>query len=132
VTKVFVNGCFDILHPGHIRLLAYAKSLGDTLVVGLDSDRKVSQDKGASRPVNPYGFRAEIMAAIRYVDEVCFFDTEEQLAELVKVVSPDIMVIGSDWQGKKVVGSEHAGEVKFFDRIDSYSTTETIQDISRR
>ena len=88
----FVNGCFDVLHPGHIELLKYARSLGDYLIVAIDSDRKVAELEG-----------------------------------LLDSIRPDTLVVGSDWKGKEVVGSQYAKSVKFFDRIGDYSTTKTIQ-----
>jgi D-beta-D-heptose 7-phosphate kinase/D-beta-D-heptose 1-phosphate adenosyltransferase len=127
MSTVFVNGCFDIIHPGHISLLRYAKSLGDELVVAIDSDRRVRSMKGDDRPLQSFDDRAEILAAIRYVDSVYGFDDDIGLTELVEKVSPEIMVIGSDWKGKTIVGREHAKEVRFFDRIEKYSTTKIVK-----
>ena len=124
---VWTNGCFDILHRGHFEMLKYAKSLGDFLIVGIDSDKKVQADKGPLRPLNRAEDRRFALEAIRYVDEVVVFDSPEGLANAIKKVSPDIMVIGSDWKGKKVVGEEHTKEVRFFDRVGEYSTTSIIE-----
>ncbi len=124
---IWTNGCFDILHRGHIELFKYAKSLGDRLVIGIDSDSKVKKDKGESRPFNRSEDRKFILESIKYVDEVLVFNSAEQLENLIKDNFPDIMIVGSDWRGKKVVGSEHAGEVLFFDRIDEYSTTKILE-----
>ena len=124
---VWTNGCFDILHRGHVELFKYAKSLGDRLVIGIDSDSRVKKDKGESRPFNRVEDRKFVLESIKYVDEVLVFNSAEQLEDLIKDNFPDIMVVGSDWRGKKVVGSEHAGEVLFFDRIDEYSTTKILE-----
>jgi len=132
MTLVFVNGCFDIIHVGHIELFKYASSLGDLLMVALDSDDKVKTDKGGDRPINNLIDRLEIVRSIKYVDSVSFFNNKEQLEGLVKLFRPDIMVVGSDWRGKQIVGSQHAGEVKYFDRIPGYSTSATIESIADR
>jgi rfaE bifunctional protein nucleotidyltransferase chain/domain len=126
---VFTNGCFDILHPGHIEMLKYAKSLGDKVVVGIDSDERVKEKKGDLRPINTSEVRKEMLLAIRYVDAVYIFENDNQLKSLVKKFEPDIMIVGSDWIGKPVIGSEYAKEVKFFERIPEYSTSKTIESI---
>ena len=126
---VFTNGCFDILHPGHIEMLKYAKSLGDKVVVGIDSDERVKEKKGDLRPINTSEVRKEMLLAIRYVDVVYVFNNDNQLKSLVKKFEPDIMIVGSDWMGKPVIGSEYAKEVKFFERIPEYSTSKTIESI---
>lgn len=128
VKKVWTNGCFDILHRGHIELFKYAKSLGDELTVGVDSDRKVRSDKGIRRPINNLEDRIEMLKAIRYIDKVMYFDSKEELKNLIKDYHPDIMVIGSDWRGGGVIGEEHSKEVRFFDRIGRYSTTNILND----
>lgn len=130
--KVFVNGTFDILHTAHILLLNYAKSLGDSLIVAIDSDERIKEKKGASRPINNIHERTFMLANLKSVDQVCWFDSDKELEGLVKHFSPDIMVVGSDWENKKVIGSEYAKEVKFFERIHGYSTTDTIQSIANR
>ena len=129
---IFTNGCFDILHPAHIEMLKYAKSLGDTLVVGIDSDERVKEKKGKLRPINSSEDRKQMLLAIRYVDEVYVFDDDKQLKSLVKKFEPDIMIVGSDWMEKPVIGSEYAKEVKFFERIPKYSTSKTIESITNR
>lgn len=129
---VFVNGCFDILHPGHIKLFQTARSFGDRLIVAIDSDRKVKEMKGYTRPINSVSTRKIILESIRYIDEVLIFDTKEELEALVKKIKPDIMMVGSDWKGKEVVGSDYAKEVRFFDRIGEHSTTEIIKSITHR
>jgi len=124
---VWTNGCFDILHIGHVELFKYAKSLGDALIVGIDSDKKVTQDKGVGRPFNTALDRMKILRAIKYIDDVFVFDTPQELSDIIKKLSPDVMVIGSDWKGKKVIGEEHTKELRFFDRITGYSTTDILE-----
>jgi D-beta-D-heptose 7-phosphate kinase/D-beta-D-heptose 1-phosphate adenosyltransferase len=126
--KIWTNGCFDILHRGHVELFKYAKSLGDELTVGIDSDRKVTRDKGFDRPINNLEDRIEILRSIRYIDRIMQFDSIDELKYLIKNYYPDILVIGSDWKGRKVVGEKYAKEVKFFNRIGKYSTTKIIND----
>ena len=129
--KVFVNGCFDVLHRGHFQLIHYAASLGE-LTVALDSDEKVARDKGPGRPIYPLEDRVYQMTRLRGVGTVLAFSTREELERLVEYIKPDILIVGSDWKGKDVVGSQYAKEVRFFDRIGDYSTTKTIQGSSYR
>tara|TARA_S200002703_G_scaffold154749_1_gene158070 strand:- start:450 stop:872 length:423 start_codon:yes stop_codon:yes gene_type:complete len=131
-TTVFINGCFDILHPGHIKLFESARSFGDHVIVAIDSDRRVREMKGPSRPIKSEYQRKTVLASIRYIDEVHVFDTKEKLEALVKKIKPDIMIVGSDWKDKEVVGSQYAKELRFFDRIENYSTTKIVEDIIDR
>ena len=127
--RVWTNGYFDILHRGHVELFEYAKSLGDELIVGIDSDEKVKKDKGGGRPINSLDDRAIILQSIKYIDRVIEFDSTDELRNLIKDIKPDIMVIGSDWKGKKVIGQEYVGKVDFFDRIEGYSTTNMLKEL---
>ena len=129
---IFVNGTFDLLHPGHVSLLNWAKSLGDYLVVGIDTDERVKEKKGSSRPIYNQTDRGIMLVSMSAVDEVRYFDSDESLENLVKEVKPDIIVVGSDWKGKTIIGSYYAAELKFFDRIEEYATTKTIQCIIDR
>tara|TARA_B100001094_G_scaffold229247_1_gene223852 strand:+ start:3653 stop:4075 length:423 start_codon:yes stop_codon:yes gene_type:complete len=129
---IFVNGCFDILHPGHIKMFEHARSLGTKLIVAIDSDEKVKQMKGDSRPINNQDDRKFILEAIRYIDEVIIFNSKDELQELVKTIKPAIMMVGSDYKGKEVVGSDYAKEVRFFDRVRDYSTSKIIESITDR
>lgn len=130
--KVFVNGTFDILHPGHLSLLNYAKSLGDYVVVALDNDQRVKEKKGESRPINNLEERKLMLINLKSVDEVLSFGTDEELELLIKTIKPDIMVVGSDWKNHSVIGSYYASKLIFFDRIYEYSTTKKIQSIINR
>ncbi len=131
--KIFVNGSFDLLHPGHIEMLFYAKSFGSHLHVAIDSDNRISKHKGVDRPINPLRIRKSIMESLKPVDEVSVFDTDEDLINIIRKYSPDIMVKGSDWRGKKVIGEEFCGKIIFYERVNGESTTKIIQDfISRR
>lgn len=136
---VFTNGCFDILHPGHVTYLTKAASMGNKLIVGLNSDESVrSLDKAPNRPVNSQDARALVLAALGFVDLVCVF-TESTPENLIKLVQPDILVKGSDYDAdeanpaskKYIVGSEfvksYGGEVKTIDLVQGFSTTSIIE-----
>jgi len=124
---VWVNGCFDVMHRGHLGLLEYAKSCGDVLIVGIDDDEKVKRDKGDSRPFNNQEDRKYFLESLRAVDQVVVFCSKEGLEKAIGSIQPDVMVVGSDWEGKDVVGAQHAGEVKYFNRIGNYSTTKILE-----
>ena len=124
---IWTNGCFDVLHRGHIELFKYAKSLGGKLYVGIDSDEKVKKDKGNSRPINNVKDRKFILESIKYIEEVIVFNTTEDLEEVISLIQPDIMVIGSDWKGKTVIGKQYTKQLMFFDRIGDYSTTNILK-----
>jgi D-beta-D-heptose 7-phosphate kinase/D-beta-D-heptose 1-phosphate adenosyltransferase len=130
MTKVLVNGTFDIMHVGHLELLAYAKSLGDFLVVGIDSDARVKSLKGSSRPINNEYERLTMLAHNKWVDEVVVFNSDTELISLVNAC--DIMVKGSDYRGKPVIGQDVCKQLIFFERINGYSTTEKIKHIIDR
>ena len=125
--KIWVNGCFDILHRGHFELFNYAKSLGEILVVGVDSDEKVTQDKGPDRPYNKLEDRVYALESLKAIDKVMVFDNKEHLEWLVEITKPDILVVGSDWKGKEIVGGQYAKEIVYFDRIGDYSTTDILK-----
>ena len=130
--NIFVNGTFDILHRGHLELLNYAKSLGDFLLVGIDSDNRVKEKKGLSRPIHNQEERKFFLQNLKAVDSVDIFSTDNELESMIKSFKPDIMVIGSDWKDKFVIGSQYASKLIFFDRIGDYATTKTIQSIIDR
>ena len=125
--KVWTNGCFDILHRGHIEMFRYAKSLGDELVVGIDTDEKVKLDKGDNRPINNLQDRMYMLQSIKYIDKVIPFDSTEDLSKTIRWYQPDLMVIGSDWKGKDVIGREFSDKLVFFNRVGDYSTTNILE-----
>ena len=128
--KVFVNGTFDIIHIGHLSMLEYAKSLGTELTVAIDSDQRVKSLKGDTRPINNQVERAALMASLRAVDNVFIFDTDEELIHLIS--EHDLMVKGSDYKDKEIIGAEVCKELMFFNYIDGYSTTKKIESIINR
>jgi D-beta-D-heptose 7-phosphate kinase/D-beta-D-heptose 1-phosphate adenosyltransferase len=132
MTKVFVNGTFDVLHRGHLALLDYAQSQGDEVAVAIDTDARVREMKGESRPVNSCLDRQVMLLALKSVDKVFSFSSDEELENLIKAYQPDIMIVGSDWKDKSVIGSMYAAELKFFDRLENYATSKTIQSIIDR
>jgi D-beta-D-heptose 7-phosphate kinase/D-beta-D-heptose 1-phosphate adenosyltransferase len=129
---VFTNGCFDLLHPGHIKLLEAARTLGDVLVVGINSDESVRTLKGPGRPVIPENERAEILANLECVDAVVVFD-ELTPQKTVAALLPDILVKGGDWPCNQIVGREEVeaagGKVVLIDVVQGYSTTEILNKI---
>jgi D-beta-D-heptose 7-phosphate kinase/D-beta-D-heptose 1-phosphate adenosyltransferase len=136
-TVVFTNGCFDLLHPGHVRYLAQARALGDALIVALNSDRSVRALKGAGRPILNARERAEVIAALATVDYVTVFD-EETPRELIAALLPDVLVKGGDWPIEQIVGREEVeaagGQVLSLAYLEGASTTDIIERIlqSRR
>ena len=128
---VWCNGTFDILHPGHIELFKVGASLGNKLIVATDTDEKIRKDKGAFKPVNNLCDRISMLQAIKYIDEVLYFNTREELEGLIKLYMPDILLLGDDWQGGDVVGKEYARQIRFLPRLN-YSTTEIITKIRGR
>ena len=133
MTKVVVNGTFDIIHLGHLKLLQYARSFPNSYVLVLtDSDRRIKQLKGNDRPVNTEYERCSLLFALKYVDRVETFDSDQELIDLIKGFEPDVMVKGSDYQGKTIIGAEYCKQIKFYDRLGNYSTTNKIQDIADR
>jgi D-beta-D-heptose 7-phosphate kinase/D-beta-D-heptose 1-phosphate adenosyltransferase len=129
--KIIVNGTFDILHRGHIEMLQYAGDLG-SLLVCIDTDRRVQELKGADRPINNQEDRKFMLESLQCVDWVKTFDSEQELIDIIKEYNPDIMVKGSDYRDKPIVGSNLIKEIKFYDRVEPYSTTSIIQSITNR
>jgi rfaE bifunctional protein nucleotidyltransferase chain/domain len=124
---VFTNGCFDILHAGHVRYLKQARRLGDILIVGLNSDRSVSGIKPA-RPVNSEKNRAEVLAALAVVDYVIIFP-EKTPYNLIKAVQPDVLVKGGDWKKEEIIGADIAKETRSLPFLKGFSTTGIIEKI---
>ena len=131
---VFTNGCFDLLHPGHVRLLEQARSLGDVLIVAINTDASVQRNKGPKRPITPEGERAEILAGLAAVDFVTMFD-EPTPREIVAAILPAVLVKGSDWGPNEIVGREEvegAGGVVISIPLESgYSTTNLLERIQQ-
>lgn len=127
MTMVFTNGCFDIFHAGHLKILYKAKQLGDTLHVGINSDKSIKKIKGKSRPIMSQDERFEIIASIKYVDRVYIFD-EPTPIKLIESIMPDIIVKGGDWDPDEVVGREYA-KVVTIPLISGVSTTKIIERI---
>lgn len=127
-----INGTFDILHRGHIELLNYASSLGDKLLVAIDTDRRVKELKGNDRPINCQEDRKFHLENLKAVDSVVFFDSKDELIEIMKSWKPDIYVKGSDWKGGEGTAHQYSKEVIYYDRVSDYSTTNIIQRIANR
>jgi len=125
--NIWTNGCYDILHIGHIRLFEFAKSLGDKLIVGIDSDNRIKKSKGNNRPINNQEFRKEILQAVRFIDEVYIFYTDDELCNLIKQNSIDTIVVGTDYKDKDVVGSQFSKETIFFPRTIDISTSKIYE-----
>ena len=129
---VFTNGCFDVLHPGHIHSLETARGLGDCLIVGLNGDESVRRLKGAGRPVIPAGERAEILASLECVDAVVVFE-DLTPQKVIAALLPDVLVKGGDWPGNQIVGREEVeaagGRIVLVDTVPGYSTTEILKRI---
>ena len=128
---VWCNGTFDILHPGHIELFKVGASLGKKLIVATDTDEKIRKDKGAFKPINNLCDRISMLQAVKYIDEVLYFNSRKELEGLIKLYMPDILLLGDDWQGGDVVGKEYARQIRFLPRLN-YSTTEIITKIRGR
>lgn len=130
---VWTNGCWDVLHVGHVRLLQYCRSVADggAVVVGLNSDASVRRLKGPSRPINTVEHRKEVLLALRCVDEVVIFD-EDTPFEAIKAWKPDVIVKGGDYVVESVVGADLCSDVRIFPYVEGHSTTETLERSRRR
>jgi rfaE bifunctional protein nucleotidyltransferase chain/domain len=129
---IVVNGTFDILHRGHLDMLNRARALGDFLLVCIDTDARVKELKGDARPINSEMDRILLLANLKAVDNVLTFGSDQELENILKEYQPAIMVKGSDWKGKPIVGEQYCKEIVFIERTDGYSTTNTIQSIVNR
>jgi rfaE bifunctional protein nucleotidyltransferase chain/domain len=121
--RVWSNGCFDLFHYGHLKMLEFASEHGDELFVGIDSDNKVKQSKGNHRPFVPQNQRAELIENIKFVDKVFVFDSQKELKDIIKNNDIDIIVIGNDYIDKHVVGEEYVKQVVFFPKLQNISTS---------
>jgi rfaE bifunctional protein nucleotidyltransferase chain/domain len=131
---VFTNGCFDILHKGHLEILTTSASFGDILVVGINTDNSVKRLKGPLRPINDEGFRSIMLASIQYIDAVILFDEETPL-NLITLIMPDVLVKGGDYTVEQIVGADvvlkNGGEVKIVPIVKGFSTTKIIESIQK-
>lgn len=131
--RIVINGTFDMVHMGHIRLLECARSYPQSFVyVLIDSDRRVRELKGTNRPINSQYERSTLLSSLRMVDRVDIFDTDQELEDYIKLFQPDLMIKGSDYRGKPVVGSQYCPRIYYYDRIEPYSTTKKIEHIVNR
>lgn len=131
--KIVINGTFDVIHLGHLHLLSYARSIVNSYVyVLIDSDRRVRELKGPKRPFNSEYERASLLFSLKYVDRVDIFDSAEELEHIIKNFEPDLMIKGSDYKDSHIIGSKYCKEIKFYDRLEKYSSTKKIQDIIDR
>jgi rfaE bifunctional protein nucleotidyltransferase chain/domain len=124
--KIWVNGTFDVMHVGHIKLLEHASSLG-VVRVGIDTDERVKLKKGLNRPVNTLQDRIDFMKSIKYVDSVVSFGTDEELEKSIMEWDTDIMVIGDDYQYHEIIGNQCVDRISFFDKIKNKSTTKILK-----
>lgn len=124
--NIWTNGCYDILHAGHIKLFEYAKSLGHSLVVGIDSDNRIKKNKGHNRPINSEKYRKIVLESIKYIDSVYIFDSDDALRNLIINNHIDTIVVGDDYINKYVVGSDLVRSVIFFPKIPNISTTKIL------
>jgi D-beta-D-heptose 7-phosphate kinase/D-beta-D-heptose 1-phosphate adenosyltransferase len=125
--KVWLNGCFDVLHHGHFKLIQYAASFGSEVIIGIDSDDRVKKLKGEGRPFHSESERAFNLKQIKGVSTVVIFDSDEMLRELLERYKPDKFIIGSDYLGKEIIGQEFAKQIVIFDRLDKFSTTDILR-----
>jgi len=123
--KVWVNGTFDVLHIGHLKLLEFASSFGEVRV-GIDTDKRVKELKSPDRPFNTTEDRKYFLESLKFVKDVVVFDSRQELIDLVKEYQPDYMVIGDDYKDQPVYGSEHAKQLIFFEKLPKYSTTKIL------
>ena len=124
--KIWTNGCFDILHVGHIKMLQYARSLGDNLIVGIDSDRRVKELKGDSRPINNQDDRRELLLALSCVDDVLIFDSKEEMCNILVEQDIQELVVGEEYKNKEVTGQNMVEHIHFFQRFKNFSTTDIL------
>ena len=124
--KIWLNGCFDVLHHGHFKLIQHAASFGGQVIIGIDSDERVKKLKGEGRPFHSESERSFNLKQIKGVDTVVVFDSDEALRQLLERYKPDKFIIGSDYLGKEIIGQEFAKQIVIFNRLDKFSTTEIL------
>lgn len=124
---LLLTGCFDVVHIGHIKLIQFAKTISECVIVAIDADDKIKKDKGETRPFNNQRDRQEFLEAIKGVDKVCIFFDEEDLERICKEIKPNYRLVGSDWRNKNIVGQKYCNEIIYFDRIPGHSTTRILE-----
>ena len=122
---IWVNGCFDVIHAGHIDMIEYAKSLGQRLIIGLDTDERVQSNKGPSRPINTLALRIKVMESIRFVDHVVSFGSDDELIAQIRASNASTIVVGEEYKGR-VIGADSVDNVIFYPRKYDLSTTKII------
>jgi len=125
--KIFVNGAFDVVHSGHLDLLDFARGLGTHLLVAIDTDRRIEYNKGKGRPFNNLKNRKQLIGMLKPVTSVVTFDTDNDLLAVLERYKPDVMVKGSDWRGKEIIGEEYCKEVVFYERVNEESSTKILK-----
>lgn len=123
MNRIWTNGCFDIIHAGHIELFKYAKSLGQYLYVGIDNDYRVKKLKGDKRPINNEILRKSVLSAIKYIDGIEIFSSDNELEDAIKKLNIDTIVVGDDYKNKSVIGSNFVENVIFFPKIQNLSSS---------
>ena len=126
--KVWLNGCFDVLHHAHFKMIEFASTFGELVVIGIDSDRRVKELKGDDRPFHSEEERKYNLERIKGVSKVVIFDSSQLLEELIKTYEPDVFVIGTDYIDKPIIGGGLAKEIKFFKKVDGISTSKILGD----
>ena len=124
--KVWINGCFDVLHHAHFKMIEHASTFGDLLVIGIDSDKRVKELKGDGRPFHNENERKYNLEQIKGVSKVVIFDSSIILEEMIKSYQPDVFVIGSDYKNKPIVGEQYAKSIVYFNRMENFSTTKIL------
>lgn len=125
---IWVNGCFDVLHYGHFKLIEFAKSFEGHLIIGIDSDERIKKMKGNDRPFHTQQQRSFNLSQINGVNEIIVFNSDDELRNILKKLNPDIFVIGSDYMDRPIIGGGFAKEIKFFNRIEGLSTTKLLDE----
>lgn len=124
--KIWLNGCFDVLHHAHFKMIEFASTFGEIIVIGIDSDRRVKELKGNDRPFHSEEERKYNLERIKGVGKVVIFDSSELLEQIIKSYAPDIFVIGSDYKGKPIIGERYAKSIVYFNRMEDFSTTKIL------
>jgi len=124
--NIWLNGCFDVLHMGHIKLFQRARQMGMKVIVGIDTDERIRKAKGKDRPVNILHNRMEFLKSIKYIDEVVVFDTDEELSNTIKEYAPRYMLIGDDYKNKEIIGSKWIKEIIYASRYQGLSSSAII------